>query len=76
MKPPTLVAALLLLPAPLLAQPLTFNEALELDGGRAEVTAGFEAEFKLLENLKVGDKVNFDLTVQGNAGEVMAIKKQ
>lgn len=29
MKPPTLMAALLLLPSPLLAQPLTFNEALE-----------------------------------------------
>lgn len=76
MKPPTLVAALLLLLGPRLDQPPTFNEALEFDGGRAEVTAGFEAEFKLLENLKVGDKVNFDLTVNGNAGEVTAIKKQ
>lgn len=44
--------------------------------GWPEMTMGFKAEPKLLENLKVGDKVNFDLSVKGNAGEVTAIKKQ
>jgi Cu(I)/Ag(I) efflux system periplasmic protein CusF len=31
---------------------------------------------ELLGGITVGDKVDFDVTVTGNAGEVTAIKKQ
>ena len=37
---------------------------------------GFAAKPDLLKGLAVGDKVDFDLTVTGNAGEVTAIGKQ
>lgn len=37
---------------------------------------GFSANPGLLKGVAVGDKVDFDLTVTGNAGEVTAIKKQ
>jgi Cu(I)/Ag(I) efflux system periplasmic protein CusF len=37
---------------------------------------GFSATPELLKGLAVGDKVDFDLTVTGSAGEVTAIKKQ
>ena len=36
---------------------------------------GFSAKPDLLKGIAVGDKVDFDLTVTGNAGEVTAIKK-
>ena len=37
---------------------------------------GFTAKPVLLDNVAVGDKVDFDVTVTGNAAEVTAIKKQ
>ena len=37
---------------------------------------GFSATPDLLKGVAVGDKVDFDLTVTGSAGEVTAIKKQ
>ena len=37
---------------------------------------GFSAKPELLKGLAVGDKVDFEVTVTGNAGEVTAIKKQ
>jgi len=37
---------------------------------------GFSAKPELLKGLAVGDKVDFDVTVTGSAGEVTAIKKQ
>lgn len=36
---------------------------------------GFSAKPELLKGIAVGDKVDFDLTVTGSAGEVTAIKK-
>lgn len=36
---------------------------------------GFSAKPDLLKGIAVGDKVDFDLTVTGSAGEVTAIKK-
>ena len=36
---------------------------------------GFSAKPALLKGIAVGDKVDFDLTVTGSAGEVTAIKK-
>jgi len=36
---------------------------------------GFSAKPALLKGIAIGDKVDFDLTVTGNAGEVTAIKK-
>ncbi len=37
---------------------------------------GFSAKPDLLKGVAVGDKVDFDVTVTGSAGEVTAIKKQ
>ena len=37
---------------------------------------GFSAKPALLAGIAVGDKVDFELTVTGNAGEVTHIKKQ
>ena len=37
---------------------------------------GFSAKPELLKGIAVGDKVAFDLTVAGSAGEVTAISKQ
>jgi len=36
---------------------------------------GFSAKPNLLKGIAVGDKVDFDLTVTGSAGEVTAIRK-
>ena len=36
---------------------------------------GFTAKPALLDSVAVGDKVDFDVTVTGSAGEVTAIKK-
>ena len=36
---------------------------------------GFSAKPELLEGVAVGDKVDFDVTVTGSAGEVTAIRK-
>lgn len=37
---------------------------------------GFSAKPALLTGIAVGDKVDFDVTVTGSAGEVTALKKQ
>jgi Cu/Ag efflux protein CusF len=37
---------------------------------------GFSAKPDLLKGIAVGDKVDFDLTVTGSAGEVTVIRKQ
>lgn len=36
----------------------------------------FSAKSELLKSIAVGDKVDFDITVTGSAGEVTAIKKR
>ena len=40
------------------------------------MTMGFKSKPELLADIAVGDKVDFDLTVSGNAGEVTSIKKR
>ncbi len=40
------------------------------------MTMGFTAKPELLAGIAVGDKVDFDLTVTGNAGEVTSIRKR
>lgn len=40
------------------------------------MTMAFKAAPPLLDSVKVGDKVDFDLKLNGNAGEVTAIHKQ
>lgn len=37
---------------------------------------GFAAKPELLNDVAVGDEVDFDVTITGNAGEVTAIKKR
>src|SRR3990167_8161365 len=44
--------------------------------GWSPMTMGFTAKPELLKGIAVGDKVDFDVTVTGSAGEVTAIKKQ
>ena len=40
------------------------------------MTMAFDAKPALLDGFAVGDKVAFDVTIKGNAGEVTAIRKQ
>ncbi|PEQ12440.1 copper-binding protein [Novosphingobium sp. PC22D] len=40
------------------------------------MTMAFKAKPELIENLQAGDKVAFDLALEGGAGEVTAIQKQ
>jgi Cu(I)/Ag(I) efflux system protein CusF len=44
--------------------------------GWPAMTMAFKASPDLLNSVAVGDKVAFDLTLKGNAGEVTAISKQ
>ena len=44
--------------------------------GWSPMTMGFTAKPELLTGIAVGDKVDFNVTVTGSAGEVTAIKKQ
>ena len=50
------------------------HEAIAAVGWPA-MTMGFSAKPELLKGITVGDKVDFDLTVTGSAGEVTSIKK-
>ncbi|MBJ7388247.1 MAG: copper-binding protein [Sphingomonadaceae bacterium] len=43
--------------------------------GWPAMTMGFKSKPELLADIAVGDKVDFDLTISGNAGQVTAIKK-
>ena len=44
--------------------------------GWPAMTMGFKASPAIAKSVKVGDKVAFDLKVQGGAGEITAIRKQ
>lgn len=50
------------------------HEAISAVGWPA-MKMGFSAKPDLLKGLAIGDKVDFDLTVTGSAGEVTAIRK-
>lgn len=40
------------------------------------MTMAFKADPSLIDRVKVGDEVEFDLKVEGTAGEVTAISKR
>jgi Cu/Ag efflux protein CusF len=40
------------------------------------MTMAFKAKAELLDRVKVGDKVAFDLALKDGAGEVTAVQKQ
>jgi Cu(I)/Ag(I) efflux system periplasmic protein CusF len=40
------------------------------------MTMAFKAAPTLIDSVKVGDQVNFELKLEGSTGEVTAIKKQ
>ena len=55
---------------------ITLNHGPIPEVGWPAMTMAFKARPELLDSVAVGDKVAFDVTVKGNAGEVTAIKKQ
>lgn len=55
---------------------ITLNHGPIPEVGWPAMTMAFTASPALLDSVAVGDKVAFDLTLRGNAGEVTAIHKQ
>jgi len=55
---------------------VTIDHAPIPEVGWPAMTMGFKAPPEVAKSVKVGDKVAFDLKVQGGAGEVTAIRKQ
>ena len=54
---------------------ITLDHGAIPDVGWPAMKMGFSAKPDLLKGVAVGDKVDFDLTVSGSAGEVTAIRK-
>lgn len=55
---------------------VTLDHAPIPEAGWPAMTMTFQAKPALLGEVAVGDKVAFDVTIKGNAGEVTAITKQ
>lgn len=55
---------------------ITLDHAPIAEAGWPAMTMTFDAKPAVLDNVAVGDKVAFDLTLKGGAGEVTAIRKQ
>lgn len=55
---------------------ITVDHAPIPEAGWPAMTMGFKATPALAQSVKVGDKVAFDLKLQGGAGEITAIQKQ
>ena len=55
---------------------ITLNHGPISEVGWPAMTMGFTAKPELLSSIAIGDKVAFDVTVKGTAGEVTAIAKQ
>lgn len=55
---------------------ITLNHGPIPEVGWPAMTMAFTAKPELLNSVAVGDKVAFDVTVKGTAGEVTAISKQ
>ena len=55
---------------------ITLNHGPISEVGWPAMTMGFTAKPELLSSIAIGDKVAFDVTVKGAAGEVTAIAKQ
>src|SRR5204863_6179557 len=58
------------------ADTVTIDHAPIPEANWPAMTMGFKAAPELAKSVKVGDKVAFDLKLQGGAGEITAIKKQ
>ena len=54
---------------------ITLDHGAIPDVGWLAMKMGFSAKPELLKGVAVGDKVDFDVTVTGSAGEVTAIRK-
>jgi len=55
---------------------ITLNHGPIPEVGWPAMTMTFAAKSEVLDSVAVGDKVAFDVTIAGNAGEVTAISKQ
>lgn len=55
---------------------ITLDHAPIPEAGWPAMTMGFKAAPGVVEGVKVGDKVAFDLKLEGSAGEITAISKQ
>ena len=58
------------------ADSITVDHAPIPEANWPAMTMGFKAAPALAKSVKVGDKVTFDLKLQGGAGEITAIAKQ
>jgi Cu/Ag efflux protein CusF len=58
------------------ASKITLNHGPIPEVGWPAMTMAFSAKPEILDSVAVGDKVAFDVTIKGNAGEVTAITKQ
>lgn len=58
------------------ADSITVDHAPIPEANWPAMTMGFKASPELAKSVKVGDKVAFDLKLQGGAGEITAISKQ
>jgi Cu(I)/Ag(I) efflux system periplasmic protein CusF len=58
------------------ADSITVDHAPIPEANWPAMTMGFKASPELAKSVKVGDKVAFDLKLQGGAGEITAIAKQ
>lgn len=55
---------------------ITLNHGPIPEASLPAMTMAFSAKPAILEKVAVGDKVEFDITITGNAGEVTALTKQ
>ena len=55
---------------------ITLDHGPIAEAGWPAMTMAFKAAPALLDSVKVGDKVTFDLKLEGNAGEVTTIARQ
>nr|QQZ51115.1 copper-binding protein [Phenylobacterium glaciei] len=58
------------------ANTITLDHGPIAEAGWPAMTMGFKASPALVAQVKAGDKVAFDLKLEGGAGEITAIQKQ
>ena len=58
------------------AKTITLDHGPIAEANWPAMTMAFKAAPALIDSVKVGDEVNFELKLEGNAGEVTAIEKQ
>ena len=59
-----------------MANTITLDHGPIAEAGWPAMTMGFKASPALVAQVKAGDKVAFDLKLEGGAGEITAIQKQ